>query len=176
MQWRVMSLAVLIGFIAAGQAGAQTGPASHPCSLLTTAQISAAVGSVGASREGDMPGTGHGANPLRRACSWSIPGGLFTLSIGKVPKQNLSTRQLLDYINSMYDLLKGQGWKYEKKDFGSTSCSLLTPPAGAANGSPATSCATVVKGLLVMTSASSKASIPAEKLKSLTETATARLP
>lgn len=176
MHWRVMSVAVLIGFIAAGQAAAQTGAASHPCSLLTAAQIGAAVGSVGESREGDMPGTGRGANPLRRACSWSMPGGLFTLSVGKVPNPNLSTRQLLDYVNSMYDLLKSQGWKYEKRDFGSTSCSLLTPPAGAANGSPATSCATVVKGMLVMTSTSSKASIPAEKIKSLAETAAARLP
>src|SRR5438309_1544523 len=131
MHRRVMSLAVLIGLIAARQTEAQTGPASHPCSLLTTAQISAAVGSVGASLEGDMPGTGHGANPLRRACSWSIPGGLFTLSVGKVPNAGLSTRQLLDYMNSMYDLLKGQGWKYEKKDFPKTSCSLLTPPMGA---------------------------------------------
>ena len=143
----------------------------HPCSFLTAAQISAAVGSVGESREGNMPGKAQ-----MRACSWSIPGGLFTLSIGKVPKPNLSTRQLLDYMNSMYDMLKGQGWKYEKKDFGSTSCSLVTPPAGAANGSPATFCATVVKGMLVMASASSTASIPAEKLKSLTETAAARLP
>src|SRR2546421_7933647 len=140
MHWRVMSLAVLIGFIAGGQARAQTEGASHPCSLLTAAQISAAVGTVGESLEGDMPGTGRGTNPLRRACSWSMPGGLFTLSVGKVANPNLSTRQLLDYMNSMHDMLKGQGWKYEKKDFGSTSCSLVTPPAGAANGSPATSC------------------------------------
>jgi hypothetical protein len=86
MPWRVMSLAGLIGFIPAGQAGAQTGAASHPCSLLTAAQISAAVGSVGESREGDMPGTGRDATPFRRACSWGIPGGLVTLSVGKVPK------------------------------------------------------------------------------------------
>ena len=176
MHSRLLTLTLLIGFIAARQAAAQTAPPPHPCSLLTAAQISAAVGSVGESREGDMPGTGRGANPLRRACSWSMPGGLFTLSVGKVANPNLSTRQLLDYVNSMFDLLKGQGWKYEKKDFGSTSCSLLTPPAGGANGSPATSCATVVKGLLVMTSASSKASIPAEKVKFLAETAAARLP
>lgn len=177
MHWRVMSLAVLIAFIAAGQVGAQTGAASHPCSLLTAAQISAAVGSVGESREGDMPGTGHGANPLRRACSYGMPGGLFTLSVGKVPNPNMSTRQLLDYMNSMYDVLKGRGWKLEKKDFGSTtSCSLVTPPAGAANGSPATICATVVKGMLVIAGTSSKVTIPAEKLKSLAETAAARLP
>ena len=137
MNSRVLTLILLIGFIAARQAAAQTGPPSHPCSLLTAAQISAAVGTVGESREGDMPGTGHGANPLRRACSWSVPGGLLTLSAGKVPNPSLSTRQLLDYMNSMYDLLKGQGWKYEKKDFGGTSCSTLTPPAGSANGSPA---------------------------------------
>jgi hypothetical protein len=171
MYWRVLSIAVLIGFIAVEHAGAQTGAASHPCSLLTAAEISAAVGTVGESREGDMPGAGHS-----RACSWSIPGGLFVLSVGTVTKENLSTRQLLDWVNSMYDQLKGQGWKYEKKDFGSTSCSQVTPPAGAANGSPLTSCATVVKKLLVMTSASSKAGIPAEKLKSLAETAAARLP
>ena len=171
MHWRVMSLAVLMGFAAAGQARAQTGSASHPCSLLTAAQISAAVGSVGESREGDMPGKAH-----MRACSWGLPGGLFTLSVGKVPNPNMSTRQLLDYMNSMYDMLKGQGWKYEKKDFGSTSCSLVTPPTGAANGSPATFCATVVKGMLVMASTSSKTSVPAEKLKSLAETAAARLP
>jgi hypothetical protein len=104
-----------------------------------------------------------------------MPGGLFTLSVGKVPNPNLSTRQLLDSLNR-FDMVMGQGWKHEKKDLGSTSCSLLTPPAGAANGSPVTSCATVVKGMLVMTATSSKASIPAEKLGSLAETAAARLP
>jgi hypothetical protein len=111
-----------------------------------------------------------------RACSWSIPGGLFTLSVGKVPNPDQSTRELLDYMNSMYDMLKGQGWKYEKKDLGATSCSLVTPPAGDANGSPATFCATVAKGMLVMASASSKAGIPAEKLKPLAEAAAALLP
>jgi len=174
MHCRVTNLAALIAFIAAGHAEAQSG-ASHPCSLLTAAQVSAAVGKVGESAEGDMPGTGRGSTPLRRACSWAIPGGLFTLSVGKVPKQGMSTRQLLDYMNSMYDTLKGEGWKYEKKDFGSTSCSAVTPPAGAADASPATFCATVVTGMLLMTGASSKASVPMEKLKSLTETAAARL-
>jgi hypothetical protein len=171
MHWQAVSVAVLIAFIAVGQTGAQTGAALHPCSFLTAAEISAAVGSVGESREGDMPGKAH-----MRACSWSIPGGLFTLSVGKVPNPKQTTRELLDYMNSMYDLLKGQGWKYEKKDLGSTSCSLLTPPSGAANSSPATFCATVVKGMLVMASVSSKASIAAEKLKPLAETAAARLP
>jgi hypothetical protein len=170
MHWRVMSLAVLIGFVAAGQAGAQSGATLHPCSFLTKAQISAAVGSVGEHAEGDMPGKAG-----MRACSWGIPGGLFTLSVGKVPNPNMSTRQLLDYMNSMYDTLKGQGWKYEKKDFGTTSCSMVTPPAGSTNGSPATFCATVVKEMLVMTGTSSKASVPAEKLRPLTDAAAARL-
>jgi hypothetical protein len=82
MNWRVIGLAVLIRFVGAGPAAAQTG-ALHPCSYLTTAQISATVGTVGESREGDMPGKAH-----MRACSWSIPGGLFTLSVGKVPDSN----------------------------------------------------------------------------------------
>ena len=66
--------------------------------------------------------------------------------------------------------------EYEKKDFGSTSCSLLTPPPGDANGQFATICGLVVKEMLVMTMASSKPSVPMEKLKTLAESAAARLP
>ena len=43
MYWRVVRVAVFIGFSAARQAAAQAGDASHPCSLVTAAQISAAV-------------------------------------------------------------------------------------------------------------------------------------
>ena len=170
MFFRVMSLGILIMLTTLGQAGAQSDAASHPCSLLTADQITATVGKVGESKEGDMPGKAQ-----MKACSWSITGGLFTLMVGKVPDSTKSTRQVLDEMNSVYDVLKGEGWKYDKKDFENISCSLLTPPAGEDNGSPMTSCATVVKGMLVMTSASSKTSIDAEKLKSLTESAAARL-
>jgi hypothetical protein len=105
-----------------------------------------------------------------------MTGGTFYLSVGKVPNPKMSTRELLDYMNRMYDALKGQGWTYEKKDFGSTSCSLLTPPPGDASSQFATICGTVVKEMLVMTSASSKPSVPMEKLKTLAESAAARLP
>jgi hypothetical protein len=176
MRWRILDLAVLLLLVAARQAGAQTGDALHPCKLLTTAQVTAAVGAVGATQEGDMPGSGRGANPLRRVCAWGMTAGTFYLSVGKVPNPTMSTRELLDYMNTMYEALKGQGWKYEKKDFGSTSCSFLTPPPGDANSQFATICGTVVKGMLVMTSASSKPSVPMEKLKTLAESAAARLP
>ena len=176
MHWRILGLAALFLRVATAQAAAQAGDALHPCKLLTTAQLSAALGTLGATQEGDMPGSGRGANPLRRVCAWAMTGGTFYLSVGKVPNSKMSTRELLDYMNRMYDALKGQGWKYEKKDFGSTSCSLLTPPPGDANSQFATICGTVVKEMLVMTSASSKPSVPMEKLKTLTESAAARLP
>ena len=164
MHWRFMSLAVFVGFIAARQAAALTGAASDPCALLTAAQISAAVGSIGESKEGDMPGNGK-----MRACSWSIPGGSLTLMVGKASDPN-QTRQLLNYM------FEGEGWKHVKNDSGKTSCSLFTPPAGAANSMPTTSCSAVDKGMLVIASASSKTIIPAEKVKSLVEAASARLP
>jgi len=176
MHWRILGLAALFLGVATAQAAAQTGDALHPCKLLATVQLSAALGTLGANQEGDMPGSGRGANPLRRVCAWAITGGTFYLSVGKVPNQKMSTRELLDYMNRMYDTLKGQGWKYEKKDFGSTSCSLLTPPPGHANSQVATICGTVVKEMLVMTSASSKPGVPMEKLKTLAESAAARLP
>jgi len=90
-----------------------------------------------------MPGSGRGANPLRRVCASAVTGGTFYLSVGKVPNPKMSTRELLDYMN---------------------------------NGQFATICGTVVKEMLVMTSASSKPSVPMEKLKTLAESAAARLP
>jgi hypothetical protein len=171
MHWQVLSFVVLSGLFAPELAEAQEDTVLHPCTFLTAPEITAAVGTAGQSAEGDMPGKAK-----MRACSWSIPGGLLTLSVGKVPNPNQSTRELLDGMNSMYDMLKAQGWKYEKKDLGSTSCSMVTPPAGEANAAPATFCATVRKGMLVMASASSKASIAAEKLAPLAEKAVARLP
>jgi hypothetical protein len=39
MYWHVMSLAVLIGFVAAGQTGAQTGAPLHPCSNKAWGQV-----------------------------------------------------------------------------------------------------------------------------------------
>ncbi len=160
MHWRILGLATLFLRVVTAQVAAQGGDALHPCKLLTTAQLSAALGTVGATQEGDMPGSGRGANPLRRVCAWAMTGGTFYLSVGKVPNPKMSTRELLDYMNRMYDALKGQGWQYEKKDFGSTSCSLLTPPPGDANSQFATICGTVVKEMLVMTSASSKTERP----------------
>jgi hypothetical protein len=176
MHWRILSLAALFLRVATAQVAAQTGDPLHPCKLLTAAQLSGALGTMGAMQEGDMPGSGRGANPLRRVCAWAITGGVFYLSVGKVPNPKTSTRELLDYMNSMYDALTGQGWKYEKKDFGSTSCSLVTPPPGDAKSQFATICGTVVKEMLVMTSASSKPRVPMEKLKTLAESAAARLP
>lgn len=170
MHYRIITFSFLILFIALEYAAAQGDDGLHPCSLLTAEQISASVGKVGESKEGDMPGKAK-----MRVCTWSLPDGLFTLTVGNMSNSNLTARQLLDNINSVYDVLKGEGWQYDKKDLGNTSCSILTPPAGADNGSPMTSCATVVKGMLVMTSASSRAGIDAEKLKSLAETAAARL-
>src|SRR5262245_15562843 len=117
MHWHVISLGAMIGFLTAGQAGAQAGAASHPCALLTAAQLNAAVGSIGQSKEGDMPGNGQ-----MRACSWSIPGGSLTLMVGKASDPN-RTRQLLNYM------FEGEGWRKVKSDSGKISCSLFTPPA-----------------------------------------------
>jgi len=176
MHWRILGLTALFLRVATAQVAAQAADALHPGKLLTTAQLSAGLGTLGATQEGDMPGSGRGANPLRRVCASAITGGTFYLSVGKVPNPKMSTRELLDYMNRLYDALKGQGWQYEKKDFGSTSCSLLTPPPGDANSQFATICGMVVKEMLVMTSASSKPSVPNEKLKTLAESAAARLP
>ena len=114
---KVLTIVAAIGLMLIVTSPA-TAQSLHPCSFLTDAQISAAAGKAGEHAEGDMPGkTGM------RACSWSVPGGLLVLSVMKVPNTKMNTRQLLDWMNSMYDALKGQGWKYEKKDFGSVSCS-----------------------------------------------------
>jgi len=77
MHWRILGLATLFLRVVTAQVAAQGGDALHPCKLLTTAQLSAALGTVGAAQEGDMPGSGRGANPLRRVCAWAMTGGIF---------------------------------------------------------------------------------------------------
>ena len=96
MHWRIPSLAALFLQVATAQVAAQTGDPLQPCKLLTAAQLSAALGTMGATQEGDMPGSGRGANPLRRVCAWAIRGGTFYLSVGKIPNPKMSTRELLD--------------------------------------------------------------------------------
>jgi hypothetical protein len=169
-------VALLVVSCVASRVAAQEGEGLHPCGLLTKAEVSDALGSAGATQEGDMPGSGSGANPLRRVCASAIASGTFYVSVGKVPNAKWSTRELLDYMNSMYDALKQEGWESEKKDFGRASCSLITPPREDTKSQAATICATVVKEMLVMTSVSSRPSVPMEKLEKLVSTAASRLP
>ena len=56
VHWRILVLTALFLRVATVPAAAQTGDALHPCKLLTTAQLSAALGTLGAMQEGDMPG------------------------------------------------------------------------------------------------------------------------
>lgn len=87
----------------------------------------------------------------------------------------MSRDAVFTQLNKNYAALKAQGWTEEKKDFGTVSCNLMTPPAGQQDAPAMTSCLVIAKGMMVSAATLSKARISMEKLKTLVDSAAGRL-
>jgi len=140
------------------------------CSLLTTEEVSA----VGASGEG-IPGEMSAAKGVTmKMCSWKMKAGGLHLSANPAPA-GASREQVEAELTKTYNMLTSQGWKHEKKDFGSVVCDLFIPPANQKSAPANTSCLTVAQGMLVNADALSLTAVPMEKLKPLVDSAVGRL-
>ena len=82
----------------------------QPCSLLTTADISA----VGASGQGIPMGD--------RMCSWRMKDGGLHLDVKTLPPGTSR--------NSILAMVDKSGQLREQRDFGNVTCFRLAPPAG----------------------------------------------
>ena len=109
-----------------------------------------------------------------KMCSWRMKSGGLHLSANPVPPG--SSREAVEaQLSKTYQMLTSKGWKQQKKDFGSVSCTLLTPPAGDKVSPANTSCLAVVKGMMVNADALSMTPIAMEKVKPLVDAASGRL-
>jgi hypothetical protein len=163
-------LGLLIVFTAAN-VGAQAKPV---CSLLTAGDVSE-IGATGQGIPGEMPTSqGPTKGETMKMCSWRMQDGGLHVSVAKVPA-GMSRDVVLAELNKSYDVLKSQGWTEEKKDFGNVTCILVMPPTGKKDDPANTSCLALAKGMMVSAATITKTRVPMEKLKTLVDSASARL-
>lgn len=165
--------------IAAAQRGAKTATPSQSCALLTAADITAAVGGpAGEPHDMNLPlGKGSPAGASAPGCMWGPTEGqgMITYSVYPMPP-GAQKEEALAKLRQVTETLKSRGWKEDKKAFGSTSCSLLTPPASEKNAPLTTGCLTEAKGMAISMSYLGKKSVPLENLKALLDKLVTRLP
>ena len=144
------------------------------CSLLTSREVSV-VGATGQGTESSVPiKEGPTKGDTLKLCSWKMAAGQLQLSITRMPP-GFSHETLIAQLSGTYATLKAQGWKDEKKDFGTISCSRMTPPAGKEELPMTTGCLTEAKGTVVSVATLGKTRVSMEKVKALVAGACRRL-
>ena len=144
------------------------------CALLTASEV-ATIGGIGKGTEDSRPildGPTKGESV--KLCNWRTATGAIHLSLARVPPGQ--TREaMLAQLDSTYATLRSQGWKEEKKEFGTIACSLMTPPLARQDVGQTTGCLTQAKGMVVSVATLGKTRVPMEKVKALMDSAIGRL-
>lgn len=147
------------------------------CSLLTTAEVTAALGSARAGIEGEMPVPGAPAGATMKTCSWPLAarGGGMYLSVTRMDPR-VSFDSLVAMSFQTYDQLKAKGWTEDKKNFGGVKCLSVKPPAGDASAPLTTACMAQVKGMFLGATTMTKTPVPMDTVNTLMASAAGRLP
>jgi len=150
----------------------------HACSLLTSNEVSDAVGEkAGRSQESDVVITeGPSKGETMGGCMWAVGDqGMVSVSVVRAPKGSQHEASLAQ-LNQAFDALKAQGWKEERKDFSNARCSIMTPPSSETNAPISTGCIAEAKGMgISVGSVSGKKKVAIEKVKALLDGAIGRL-
>ncbi len=151
----------------------------HACSLLTSSEVSDAVGGkVGQSQESDMViPEGPSKGETMGGCMWAVGDqGMVSVSVIRAPK-GAQREAGLTQLNQVFAQLKTQGWKEERKDFSNARCSIMTPPSSETDAPISTGCIAEAKGMgISVGSMSGKKKVAIEKVKALLDKAIGRLP
>jgi hypothetical protein len=137
---------------------------SSTCSLLTAADINAAVGAkVGEPHRTDMAASKTNGN-----CMWKV-GDQGMVSVGVMPAAKGAEREAgLAKLNQVYDQLKAKHWTEEKQVFSNGWCSTMTPPASEKDSPIMTGCMAEAKGLAIgVTYLNPKQKLALDKAKGL---------
>ncbi len=171
-----IGLVILLGagVRAAGGADAKL----HACSLLTAAEVTAAVGgAAGQSQESDfVVPDGPSKGDAMGMCTWPTDGGQSSVSVAVTRATTDASRAAaLAKMAQIFDTLKAQGWKEERKDFANGRCVVMTPPA--AKGLPvSTGCFAEAKGMGLSVGHNGPARVSMDRVRTLLDKAIGRLP
>jgi hypothetical protein len=148
-----------------------------PCSLLTTAEIEAVLGTkVAETKDQDIPVTqGAYKGEIMSGCTWTTKGPVSaSLSIIRSPRTPQEQAAGGASIRHVLDGLQAKGWKVESTSMPGAICSRATPPPSSASAPTFASCFTEAKGMAFAIYAFS-ASVTPQQVKSLADKAGSRL-
>jgi len=148
-----------------------------PCTLLTDAEITAAVGAPGKSHEGQMAITeGPAKGETMRTCTWSVGPGAVNLSLVKVADLEAAKSTFRAQMQQTMDALKSQGWTIDEKAFDNdVSCWMGTPPAGAKDMPRATGCVGATHGIGIAVGANGSSKVEMDAVRKLLDAAMKRI-
>ena len=171
----VIATALLAGAV---QSPADADSKYKPCSLLTTGEIEAALGTkVSGAQENDITVTqGAYKGETMSGCTWGttsqISASLAVIRGPRTPEEKAaggaSLRRLLDG-------LKAKGWTVEPANTPGALCSRATPPASSKTAPTFASCFSEAKGLGFSVYIFSPTAT-AQQVKGLADKAATRLP
>jgi hypothetical protein len=150
---------------------------SSACSLLTAADISAAVaGKVGEPHRTDMGVSPGAASKTMGNCMWKV-GDQGMMSVGVMPAAKGAEREAgLGKINGVYDALKAKHWTEERQEFSNGWCSVMTPPASEKDTPIMSGCMAEAKGkAIAVTYLDPKQKLALAKAKALLDKAIGHL-
>lgn len=153
------------------------GAEMHPCSLLTQGELGAAgVGEVSATVENFMPipeGAAKGAT--MGICMWKVGETMISLGTVSVP-QGADRAFAMAKLEEVYTALRSKGWNEERRELGGARCSAMTPPPSEQDSPHMSACLAEARGMLISVTALGRSVLAIEKVKSLLDAASARLP
>jgi len=119
------------------------------CSLLTAGDIEAVTGAKAREHhKTDMvipegPAKGQTLN----GCMWAVGDqGMVAVSMMPAPKGPAREAGLAK-LAEVYAALRAQHWTEEKKDFGNTTCSIMTPPPSTKDAPILSGCVAEARGM-----------------------------
>jgi hypothetical protein len=175
---RSVVVVVLVMFAWSGALAEQQ---MHACSLLTSAEVSDAVGAqAGSLHESDIViPEGPSQGDTMGSCMWPLGDGQSVVSVNVIRALQGAQREAgLAQLRQVFEGLKAQGWTEAQKMLGNATCATLTPPPSATDAPTMVVCLAEAKQMAISVGwmAEKGKKVAAEKIKALLDTAVARLP
>lgn len=177
----ILVLVLLAALIVPASFLAQSGPKA--CSMLTASEVEEVMGAkVASSTEGDIPytkGPNRDHDGTLMTCNWKLDDRSVSLVYSTRSVTAEGKKQSENRIKASQEALMSEGYKVNKKDFGSIKCSTMEPPAQQVVKNSSTVCRTEKGPMFVSVTASASGPtelVSMDKVKTLAEKAASRLP
>ncbi len=150
----------------------------RPCSLLTAAELEAALGAkVGRTDERDIAfAEGPYKGETMSTCTWLVGSTYVTLSVIRQVLTGEQRAAGLAKLQQAVEAAKKKGWTIEPANIAGAACSIARPPASESSAVPLVGCLMESKGFAISTYVFGSTRVTPQQVKALADKAAARLP